>query len=158
MRMQIFHDRKADQITLVQPGHPISAWGVYVPSAAVMAVAAVFAWMEEGLVAKVLAIVCLAAVAVLLRLAVWALTGTVASFDGETRILTIRRTRPWGTSRDTVAFADVFDVVTTEFSLIVYQEYRMDIVFADERTLRLRSTGANDVEDALLELRLMIRR
>lgn len=156
--MQFFHDRKADRITMVQEAHPIVGWAIVVPFALVAAFGGVHAWMDEGLAFKLFGLFFFGIAVFMAWLAVLALTEMVATFDGKTRTLTIRRTRPWGESSKAIPFAEIFDVVTSDFWFIEYIEHRVDILLAGERKVRLRSNGEKEIESALVDVRSLIRR
>ena len=156
--MQFFHDRKADRITMIQEAHPIVAWAVIVPFALVVAFGGVHTWMDEGLAFKLFGLSFFGMAAFLAWLAVFALTEMVATFDGKTRTLTIRRTRPWGESSKAIPFAEIFDVVIADFWVIEHIEYRVDILLAGERKVRLRSNGEKEIEAALVDVRRLVRR
>ena len=157
--MNIFHDRKNDRILVVQVGYPIVAWAAVFPFGVFFAGAGIYAWMEDGdFVSKLLVLICFASAAAFFWMTPWAATEIVATFDGKTRTLSIARKRPWGTSHEVVSFDDVFDVVTASFMLLDSRENRVDILLSGERRVRLRSTGAKEIENALVDVRALMRR
>ncbi len=158
--MQIFHDRKADRITIVQEAHRILAWVLLAPMGAFFAVLGVYSWFAAEYGAGLLAVLCAASAVAMLWLAAWAMTEIVATFDGPTRVLTVRRERPWGTSSQAIAFADVYDLELTEVWMIEAIDHRLDIRLAGEGRVRLRFNAGDrdDVERAIADTRAMLRR
>ena len=156
--MEIFIDKKADRIVLTQVAHPFVAWGLLLPMNATIAVGAAAALRDGGIVLVLLAAASLAAAFWLARLTIWIATEAVAAFDGAGRALTITWSRPWGETKQVIAFPDVHDVVAVEIWLPDGKDHRVDIMLAGERKVRLRSNGGKIVDDALDQVRRMIRR
>ena len=156
--MEIYVDRKADRIVLTQVGRPFVACAAFLPMAVAVAAGGVAALREGGFLLVVLALAFLAAAVWMMWLAVWIATEAVAVFDGAGRTLTITWSRPWSETKQVIAFPDVHDVVATEIWLPDGKDYRVDLMLAGERRIRLRSDGGKVVDDALGEVRRMIRR
>jgi hypothetical protein len=158
--MQIVHDVDADLITLVQVPEPAGAWGLCVPVGVLCAALGVWGWstVDSG---RGLAIASGAlGAAAMFWLAAAALTETTATFDGRTRILAVRRRRPWGSPRRDIRFDEVFGIEAGGRWTLDGTDHRIDIALADERTIRLRYYPAEqkDVDRAVATALGILRR
>jgi hypothetical protein len=163
----IFHDRRGDRMILRQPNSLIAAAVIGVFSFAVLVFLLVMALRDgsAGLFWFVL-VLCLGMAALFAWLIAKVATDVVATFDGGTRTVTIRRIAPWRTQTETLAFDDVYVEAQERSQLIWYgginfssrRYYGIAISLPRERTLWLSPAPETECYDMARQVMTLIRR
>lgn len=164
--MNLFHDRREDRLILRQPEQRLGAAILFIMAIGCF-VGPVFVLRENAdAVAWLLAALLVLVGIYCLWNGIKAITEVVATFDGGTRMLTIRRTRPWRAASQSVAFDDVFDVATqartrwTGHTGIPFPEtyYGIEIALAGERKVWMHESAESECDSMARQVLAMIRR
>ncbi|MBL8835693.1 MAG: hypothetical protein JNL66_05580 [Alphaproteobacteria bacterium] len=156
--MGLFDGQAENRIGIVQDAHPLVAWLLLMPATLAFAACAVLAAREGDAIAWLLAIGCAIAAVLLGWMTFWIATEADAVFDGVARTATVTWRSPWGETSRSLPFAEVVDVVLTDIWLPDGKDYRIDILLAGAKRIRLRSNGGQSVEERLTKIRQLLRR
>jgi len=166
--MHTFHDRRTDRTFVTQPAQPVVASFVLALAIAWVALCVAMPFIEKdpGGWLWLLEAMSIAFVIFLLRLSLQAFTEIVATFDAASRTLTVDRMRPWGRKEQTFRYGDIVDVASRKSTLIgpdasgfiwVASLHRLEITLASGRRVWLRANTQAERDDAVRQIRSLIR-
>jgi hypothetical protein len=165
--MKTFHDRRTGRTVVTQEAHPVVASVVLAGAIGFVALCVAMPFIEKdpGGWLWLLEAMCIAFVGFLLRMSVQTFTEIVAAFDGNSRTVTVSRTRPWRHAEQIVRYEDVVEVASRTRTIIapdaswfiwVARFHSLVITLADGRRIRLQGDEEAECDEAARQINRLI--